>query len=618
MKMIRQSSALSLVTLLLLAAGQFACDREGKISERETAAQDARIGRIEANVVEPTTMVGAVPATLEERMRFFNIPGVAIAVIENYEVSWAKGYGEAAPGRAMTADTLVQAGGLSRAATAVGALQLAEAGKLSLDEPIQNALVSWKLPTHDLAKQSVLSMRRLLSYSAGISIPVFPGYALGKVVPTLKQVELGEPPALTGPIEVVIAPETVVAVSAGGYVVAQQAMMDRSGTSFEAWMQEQVLDPFGMSQTTFEQPLSEDRRSQAAVGHYVDRSPVEGGFRVYPELAADGMWTTANDLARFGAGLQRAIRGEQGGALKPSWAKSLATDQMGGQGLGFVLATLGNATYLQRSGANTGFYARLLLHRDNGYGLAFVANSASANQLAEEMVTTVAREYGWEGIAQGEVEWSKLEPQRLAAFAGRYHLGGDRILSLTVEGDHLVASETTRQFTDLVYPQGDDILFRKRFNTPLTFEFGEDGRAVSYSLKGPKNSVIVRPRIPDGAIQPAELLLDGKTEAALAAYRQAGLTSPQRLNTFGYQLLARRRLEEGLALFELNTELFPTSPNVWDSLGDGLIEVGQTAEAAKAYRRALSLVEGSTLTESERKFLADHSQRQLAWLEASE
>ncbi len=616
MKAKRPSSALSLLFILLSAAGQLACGREGKIAARETAALGARVERIENGLLQPFAVAGVEAVTLEERMRSLNVPGVAIAVIQNFEVAWAKGYGVAAENRPMTADTLVQAGALSQALTAVGALKLVEAGKLSLDEPIQNALATWRLPTYDLDAQSVVSLRRLLSYSGGVSVATFPGYRPAMAIPTLRQVELGEPPARSRPIDLMIAPQSLVATSAGGYVVVQQAMMDRSGTSFESWMKEQVLEPFGMSLSTFEQPLSEDHREQAAAGHYVDGSPVDGGFLVYPELAADGLWATAGDLARFGAGLLRAIRGSQEGALGTELAKSLATDQMGGQGLGFFLAKRGRSTYLQRNGANAGFYVRLLLHRDNGYGLVFVANSQSANQLAAEVERTVAQEYAWEGFPRQPVAWTPLPAERLVAFAGRYDLGGDRILSLTPEGDHLVARETIREFTDLLYPQADDTLYRQLFNIALTFQFGEDGRAVSFSFPGPNNSVIVRQRIPDDDVRPAELLLDGKRENAIAAYRQAGLSGPQRLNAFGYQLLARRRLLDAVAIFELNTELFPTSPNQWDSLGEAYVEVGERSRAVEAYRRALATIEGSKLTASGREFVAGHARREIGWLEA--
>lgn len=608
---------LSALFVLLLAAGQLACGREGNIVERENAALAVRVERIESSMVPHFRMTGEEFGPLSERMRFFNVSGVAIAVIQDFEVAWAKGYGQAAEGRPMTADTLVQAGEVSTAVTSVGALKLVEAGKLHLDQPIHNFLADWKPPTHQLDGESVLNLRRLLSNTGGVSEASFPGYPSSMAIPTLAQVELGATPARNRPIELLAAPESAVAISAGGYVVVQQAMVDRSGLSFESWMRNQVLNPFGMSSSSFEQPLAAERRARAATGHYANGSAVEDGFLVYPELAANGLWTTANDLAHFGAGLQRSIRGGEEGLLATEGANSLATDQMGRQGFGFSLATLGNSIYLQRSGSNAGFYVRLLLHRDNGYGVVFVANSSGAGPLADEVVATVAQEYAWEGFAlTPPVSWLTLPTQKLDAFAGRYHLGGDRILKLTPQGDHLVASETTRQFTDPVYPQADDILFRLRFAVPLTFEFGEDGRAVSFSLAGPNNTTIVRQRIPDEEPQPAELLLAGETERALAAYRQAGLNDPRRLNIFGYQLLGLRRLREAVAVFELNTELFPSSPNELDSLAEAYVETGESAKAVTAYRRALAAIEGSALTPAEQQFLRDHSERQLAWLEA--
>src|SRR5262249_49237711 len=145
----------------------------------------------------------------------------------------------------------------------------------------------------------------------------FPGYATDDPMPTLVQILNGEKPANTAAIRVDVEPGSIWRYSGGGYTVMQQLIVDVTGKPFPQFMHETVLEPLGMTESTFAQPLPADKAMLTASGQLSDRSPVKGRWHIYPEMAAAGLWTTPSDLVRFAAGVQRALAGEGGAMITP-------------------------------------------------------------------------------------------------------------------------------------------------------------------------------------------------------------------------------------------------------------------------------------------------------------
>lgn len=143
----------------------------------------------------------------------------------------------------VTLDTLFQAGSISKPVTAMAALHFVEAGRWSLDDPINDRLVSWKLPVNDLQKDQPVTLRRLLSHNAGTTVHGFPGYAAGTPVPTVVQVLNGEPPANTAPVRVDLVPGSKVRYSGGGTTIVQLMMTDQLKKPFPEILAETVLRP---------------------------------------------------------------------------------------------------------------------------------------------------------------------------------------------------------------------------------------------------------------------------------------------------------------------------------------------------------------------------------------
>src|ERR1700757_4510299 len=216
-----------------------------------------RLQRVEALAVELPGSAGEAPLklSLAELMKVFNVPGLSIAVIENYKIVDVKGYGVIAPGSTtpVTTKTLFQAGSISKPVAATGALYLVEHGKLSLDEDVNQKLKTWKVPENEFTKDQKVTLRRLMSHTAGLTVHGFPGYDVDQPLPTLVQILNGEKPANTAAIRVDTVPGTKVRYSGGGITIEQQLMMDVSGKPFPALMRELVLDKIGMTDSSYEQ-----------------------------------------------------------------------------------------------------------------------------------------------------------------------------------------------------------------------------------------------------------------------------------------------------------------------------------------------------------------------------
>src|SRR5262249_35327693 len=158
----------------------------------KTSALEERIKRVETGLLPVVVIKGAPPTgtTLAERLEHYKIPGVSIAVVNDGRVEWARAYGlkDATTKEPVTTETLFQAGSISKPVAALAALKLVEQGKLSLDEDVNAKLVSWKLPENEFTKDQKVTLRRLLTHNAGLTVHGFPGYAADAPVPTLVQV----------------------------------------------------------------------------------------------------------------------------------------------------------------------------------------------------------------------------------------------------------------------------------------------------------------------------------------------------------------------------------------------------------------------------------------------
>ena len=343
-------------------------------------------------------------------MEAHGIPGMSVAVIENYKIVWAKGYGVTVKGGTtpVTARTLFLAGSISKPVTAVGALALVEKGELSLDEDVNQELRSWRVPASPYTASHPVTLSSLLDHTGGFTGgDFFPGYANGDAIPTLEQILDGEKPATNGPIRVGFAPGSQWHYSGDGYLVVQQLMMDASAETFPDLMDALVFKPAHMDSTTFEQPLGGGYASRAASGTLMDGDPVAGGWHEQPEMAAGGLWTTPTDLAKLAIDIALSTKGKSNEILSrqmaeemiaPHWEKGVidilgTTKSPDKMGYGFFVGD--DRHRFGHVGGNVGYQASLVMFADTGDGIVVMTNSDVGLQAGDALIDKVAQVYGW-------------------------------------------------------------------------------------------------------------------------------------------------------------------------------------------------------------------------------
>jgi len=384
---------------LILAVAPISLPAQNAAPKNSSAAIEERIRRIE-NGIPPIPLGPDQPPlqfTLQQLMDVFKVPGLSVAVVDGFKIAWAKPYGVAEAGTtsAVTTSTLFQAASISKFVTAAGALYLVDQGKLSLDEDVNKELTTWRLPDNEFTTTQKVTLRRLLSHSAGTTVHGFPGYAVGEAIPTLVQILNGERPAKTAPIRVDLVPGTKFRYSGGGITIEQLLIIDVTGKPFPQFMQQAVLGPIGMSNSTFDQPLPLVLAAHAAAGTLADGKPVPGKWHIYPELAAAGLWTTPTDLAKFGIEIALSKNGKSNRVLSEAITRQMLTPQSEDVGLGPYLGTGGNPTEFDHAGSNDGFRCIMMMLSNTGQGLAIMTNSDRGMDVGGYLIEGIAKEYGW-------------------------------------------------------------------------------------------------------------------------------------------------------------------------------------------------------------------------------
>jgi CubicO group peptidase (beta-lactamase class C family) len=340
--------------------------------------------------------------TLAEVLQKYHVPGVSVAVIKNFEIHWAKAYGVADVQSGVPTDshTLFQAASISKPVTAMAFLKAMEQGRVSLDMDINTLLKSWRVPTSDFIKETPVTPRSLFSHTSGAGDGFgFPGYHPSQARPTVVQILEGQKPSNVGGVLFERPPFTAFKYSGGGITIMQLAMMDVLGKPFAEIMREQVLDPLGMKDSTYEQPIPPARDAQTARAHNGEGKPMDAKWHVYPEQAAAGLWTTPSDLARFAIEVQRAVRGPTGQVLPRALGREMVTPVgVGPFAVGLTVNKRGEGWYFSHGGGNWGFRCDLLAHVVKGHGVVVMTNADSGGTVIDEIEARVAAAYDWDSL----------------------------------------------------------------------------------------------------------------------------------------------------------------------------------------------------------------------------
>jgi CubicO group peptidase (beta-lactamase class C family) len=447
------------------------------------SALNARIARIESGLL-PAVVIQGRPApkmSIAERMKFFKVPGVSIAFFDQGQIIWARGYGlaDVEGKKPVTPETLFQAASISKPVSSLAALHLVQEGKLSLDDDVNTKLRTWKVPENQFTAQQKVTIRRILSHSAGLTVHGFPGYASGEPLPTVVQILNGEKPANTEAIRVDVVPGTIWRYSGGGFVILQTLLSDVTGEPFPQLLSEIVLRPAAMTHSTYEQPLPKNLWSSAATPYRGTGEAVKGGWHTYPEMAPAGLWTTPSDLARMAIEVQAEYAGKSSKILSEDMARQMLTRQKDDWGLGFGLGNTGPTLRFGHGGANEGFRCDLEGYAESGQGVAIMTNSDSGGEVSSEFLRAVAKEYNWPDFQPKERALAKIDPASLPPYAGAYEVTGIGALTVTAKDAKLyIQAGPLGPEPQELLPQSDSEFFVLSHDVTFTFQRDNKG-AVS-------------------------------------------------------------------------------------------------------------------------------------------
>ena len=356
---------------------------------------------------------------LVELMRMYEVPAVSVAVRQDGAEPWAGGFG-AGP------RTIFQAASISKHVAAFGALRLVDQGVLDLDQDIDTCLTSWRVPETG-GRRAVITLRQLLAHTAGLTYNWFRGFGPDDPLPTLRQVLDGEPPATSPPVRVSALPGSRFRYSGSHYAVLEQLLEDVTGEGFAELMRTTVLDPLGMADSSFDQAFPH-RRSEVAIGHHLTRTPLPGGWRVQPERAGAGLWTTPSDLTRLGAEIARAAEGRSS-LLSRDLATQMITRQIaGGYGLGTHVDEHGDRVRFGHSGGNSGYCCWSYTWPDTGASVAVMTNNDAAHEVLSALVAAAESHYG------------RPRPVEAVAVTGAYELHDGYLIHVEDDRGHLTVT----------------------------------------------------------------------------------------------------------------------------------------------------------------------------------
>ncbi len=578
-----------------------------------------RIDEVENNLIPFVPVKGFKGWNILERMAYYNVPGVSIAVIKEYKIDWAKGYGlaDTAEQTPVTPETMFSAGSISKFVSAVTALALVQQGKITLDQPINDYLTSWKVADNDFTNTIPITLRMLLSHTAGTTQSAYFGFTPDKnPFPTIVEILTGAEIAESRPVVVNSEPQKEFRYSGGGLMVAQLAMMDVSNQSFADLTRQTVFDKLGMENSTFDQPLPTSYAAKAAWA-YSSAAWFKGVPYVYPQQAAAGLYTSPTDLAKFFIDVQKSYSGK-GIILNESLTQQMLTPQVNvsdgtyneQMGIGpFLLQLTDNrdnrGKYFEFTGVNAGFLAYGIASVEGGNGVVIMLNSGDdANGLGKEIRRAVAKAYHWYNFLPIEVEPVELDSSTLISYEGRFRKGPDEVVVIKKEMDYLV--ERINGGNGIYsFPISTDTIVFTDYN--IRGYFGRDEQGRISSLRTEYQPVEQAwPKMKDDEFTPSELLRAKKYAEAKEGFRQMNMDAYQ-ITYVAYDLMNRKPadLEAGKTVLELAEEQHPTSSVVYTRWGDYYQKINDKKRAIENYQKALALDPGDKQTEEVLKQLVE-------------
>lgn len=542
-------------------------------------------------------------------LKHFKVSGLSFAVVDDYQVVYSHSVGEKAFGSQEFIDnnTAFSTASVSKPVTATIAVMLAEQGKLDLDTPVSRYLKRWKMPASPFTNKSPITMRQLLSHTAGMSQGGYADFHLGDDIPTTLDTLNGlKLPRYKKAIEVMFAPGTQWEYSGGGYVIAQIALEDITGKSLQVLAQDMLFTPLGMKNTTMYQHGHPKFLTNVAKVHDAKQNVIRDGIPICPQIAPSGMWSTPHDMAKFTIEIQRALAGEKTDVISSYVAQQttniVTLDKTGGWAAGWMrLEAQGNIDWFSHGGSNTGTGGHVMASMKDGKGIMVFINAFTPqrNPAVAALIKQVVHALSWE---QPMMASDKSSPQIMEQITGRYLSPFDQVVTVTANKGGLT-------YVDPLSIGGQRYESEMHYQGNGQFSLNEKANVVSLHTNPADNLeylTVTRPsanlrsfamrKLKGDELLPFEVALKGSLQQSLKAYKawrkkkpNSRFLSANAINNAGYSALRQKNIKGAINLMTVYTELYPQDANAFDSLGEAVMASGDNKQAIAWYKKSLTL-----------------------------
>ena len=449
---------------------------------------EERIRAVEKNLGGWVQIEGQPRWNMRDRMKHYHVNGISIAVVNDFKIEWARGYGwaDSAEQRPVDVRTLFQAGSISKSLNAVGVLTLVQKGRLDLYADINQYLSTWKFPYDSVSKGKKISVANLLSHTAGLTVHGFPGYQAGDTIPQLPEVLDGKRPANTAAVRSQFEPSLRFQYSGGGTTISQLILQDITGEPYAKYMSEAVLLPMGMDNSSYNQPPPKDKRNQLATAYYNDGKEVKGKYHIYPEQAAAGLWTNPTDLSKYIIETQLSLMGKSSKVLDQQMTRLRLTPYVDSTAaLGVFIVKKGDQKYFNHNGVDEGFVALYYGSLEGGKGMVVMANTYST-AILDEVANSIATVYQWNGFYKPQQKKTiALKDDLMAVYVGKYKLNQDTIdIAREKDGLYIVDGDNHMK---MEFTSDTEFFLLEAQGLELNFTRDNGGKITGFDLKRQKN-----------------------------------------------------------------------------------------------------------------------------------
>ena len=527
-----------------------------------------KIKEVENNIAGRIILNDDRPSTITERMAKYNLKGMSIAVIQDYKIAWAKGYGWADEENKIpvTTETLFEPGSISKSLNALGILKLAQEKKVDLNTDINTYLTSWKFPYDSLSKGKKITLAQILSHTAGLSVHGFPGHDIHERMPSVINVLDGKKPAVTPPVRSMFEPELKFEYSGGGITISQLLLTDVTKQDYATWMYNNILKPIGMQNSSFAQPPAKDKQALCASGFNADGSSVSNKFHVYPEMAAAGLWMTPSDLCNYVIDMQLAYQGKASKVLTPEMVKlHLTTYNDGPTSLGSFIEDHEGTKYFEHGAYNDGFCGDFYGSLDGGYGVAIFLNTENG-LILPEVINSVAKAYNWKNFYREPIRKKciSVDAKAFKKYEGIY-LNNDSTWEAITEINGEYYYYLSKTYLKMYFATPDQFL-TEFFSRVKEFSKDEKGNILGYA-----NAV-------DGKENPKSTKINNIDNLN---------GSSNYINDIAWYLLENKKYDEAIVFLKRGLQLYPNDFYLLGNLAHCYLFKNEYDKAIEIYKSNL-------------------------------